>query len=184
MRGLSNIKKRWSIFNWCRKSNADLILLQETHSTKATESQWQREWGGKIYFSHGSNDSRGVAIVCKNGSNLDVKHIHGDNFGRILIMDVQKNDLDFTVTNIYAPNIESLQIKFYADLKQLCIDRDFESKDRLIIGGDFNCVLNPKLDKKGGNIKPKDSVVQKIMEIMDVFDLIDIWRNLNPNNNK
>ena len=180
VRGLSNFRKRWSIFNWCRKSKADIILLQETHSTKALENQWRSEWGGQIFFSHGSNDSRGVAIACNNGSNVNVKQIHGDNYGRILSIDFQKNELDFNVTNIYAPNIESQQTQFYIDLKQFCIDKDFESKDRLIIGGDFNCVLNPKVDKKGGNVKVKENVVKNIKEIIDTFDLIDIWRYLNP----
>ena len=37
VRGLSNFRKRRAIFTWCRKQKADLIFLQETHSTKAGE---------------------------------------------------------------------------------------------------------------------------------------------------
>ena len=44
-KGVSNFKKRRTIFRWCRRKNADVIFLQETHSNKATENQWQREWG-------------------------------------------------------------------------------------------------------------------------------------------
>ena len=50
VRGVSNFKKRRTIFTWCRRKNADVIFLQETHSKKATENQWQREWGGKNAF--------------------------------------------------------------------------------------------------------------------------------------
>ena len=32
-RGLSNFRKRRTIFTWCRKRNSDIIFLQETHST-------------------------------------------------------------------------------------------------------------------------------------------------------
>ena len=39
VRGLGNFRKRRAIFTWCRKQNADLIFLQETHSTKSCESQ-------------------------------------------------------------------------------------------------------------------------------------------------
>ena len=52
VRGASNLEKRRSIFTWCRRKNADVILLQETHSNKATENQWQHEWGGKMLFFH------------------------------------------------------------------------------------------------------------------------------------
>ena len=30
-------------------------------------------------------------------------------------------------------------------------EMDFESDDKVIIGGDFNCPLGPVKDKKGGN---------------------------------
>ena len=33
VRDLSNFKKRRAIFTWCRKQNANIIFLQETHST-------------------------------------------------------------------------------------------------------------------------------------------------------
>ena len=51
VRGISNFKKRRTIFTWCRRKSADVIFLQETHSNKTTEIQWKNEWGGNIdYF--------------------------------------------------------------------------------------------------------------------------------------
>ena len=41
---------------------SDIIFLQETHSKIETENQWEREWGGKMLFSHGSRNARGVAV--------------------------------------------------------------------------------------------------------------------------
>lgn len=181
VRGIGNFRKRRSVFNWCRKSRADLILLQETHSTNTSEIQWQHEWGGKILFSHGTNNSKGVAIIFRNGNNVDVSDIYHDNEGRILCINFVKDELNFTLVNIYAPNIENLQNQFYDNLKDVFSQRKFEDSDRIIIGGDFNCILNAKLDKSGGIEKVKDSVVHKISNIIDSFDLIDIWRFLNPN---
>ena len=65
VRGVSNLKKRRSMFNFCRKLSADLILLQETHSTQRTETHWQHEWGGKIIFSHGSSNEVLLLIFLK-----------------------------------------------------------------------------------------------------------------------
>ena len=48
------------------------------------------------------------------------------------------------------------------------------------MGGDFNCALHYK-DKKGGNpASKKIPVIKKIKEIMNLYNLFHIWRNLNP----
>ena len=184
VRGISNFRKRRSIFNWCRKLRADLILLQETHSTNSVETQWQHEWGGKILFSHGTNNSKGVAIIFCNGSNIDVNNIFQDNEGRILSINFVKDELDFTLANVYAPNIENMQVNFYKTLRDLFVDDNFKVNENIIIGGDFNCILNAKVDKKGGHEKIKESVVEKISDVMDTLDVIDIWRVLHPNTSR
>ena len=50
---------------------------------------------------------------------------------------------------------------------------------RVIIGGDFNIILDPNLDGSGGNPKLKDSW-DKAENICCNLDLIDIWRIRNP----
>jgi len=48
------------------------------------------------------------------------------------------------------------------------------------MGGDFNCTL-PDKDKKGRNpVSKKILVIKKIEEIMNLYNLFDVWRNLNP----
>ncbi len=184
VRGINNFKKRRSIFNYCRKQKADLFLLQETHGTKQVEMQWQHEWGGKILFSHGSNNSRGVAIIFRNGSNIDVKTVINDDEGRILIVKCVKDDLCFTLINVYAPNAENLQTMFYKNLNDSFVDKYCYDDERIIIGGDFNCILNANLDKKGGHERIKENVVEKISDLIDNFDLVDVWRFLNPNKSR
>jgi hypothetical protein len=64
--GLRDGKKCREIFRWLKKihngKNA-LTLLQETHSSAKDEGIWEKEWGSKIIFSHGSTNSCGVAIL-------------------------------------------------------------------------------------------------------------------------
>ena len=67
VRGLGNFRKRRATFTWLRKQKADLIFLQETHTTKNCESQWKKEWGSSIMFSHGSTNARGVAVLIRSG---------------------------------------------------------------------------------------------------------------------
>ena len=49
----------------------------------------------------------------------------------------------------------------------------------IIIGGDFNVILEPDLDGTGGKPQVKDSC-KKIDNLCSLFDLIDIWRIRNP----
>ena len=53
VRGISNFRKRRTIFAWCRKQKADVVFLQETHSTKDNELLWKREWGAPFLFARG-----------------------------------------------------------------------------------------------------------------------------------
>lgn len=133
-----------------------------------------------IIFSHGSSNSRGVAIVIKNGSNITFDDVFKDDFGRILMVKGDKNDFKFTLVNIYAPNNEQMLAKFYLDLNDTFLTQNFDINDNIIIGGDFNSILNVDLDKSGGILKLKENVVDNINTIKDVFDLVDVWRFYHP----
>ena len=86
VRGLSNFQKRRAFFTWCRKQKADLIFLQETHSTKAGEYKWKKEWGSEIIFSHGSSKARGVAVLIKRGLDIVVEQELPNSNGRSIVL--------------------------------------------------------------------------------------------------
>ena len=47
-------------------NNIALLLfffLQETYSSKECENAWQAEWGGKVFFNHGTKHSKGTMIL-------------------------------------------------------------------------------------------------------------------------
>ena len=47
VKGINDIEKRLSVFNWLKNKNTDICLLQETHSTKNEEKHWCKNWGVK-----------------------------------------------------------------------------------------------------------------------------------------
>ena len=78
-----------------------------------------------------------------------------------------------------------LQIKpassvlFFQEIQTELDSLNIEADCDMIIGGDFNVVLDPEFDGLGGKPKLKESV--KIIEQIRLsFDLIDIWRVRNP----
>ena len=57
---------------------------------------------------------------------------------------------------------------------------DFDTIENIIMGGDFNCPLNPTVDKRGGILSPRQSVINIIEELQSELDLHDIWHIKSP----
>ena len=175
VRGINQRKKRKSIFNWVRKQNVDLALLQETYSTENCENEWRFDWGGKIKFVHGTNHSRGNLILISNSFRGEIIEEEKDISGRILLLKIKHEEEFIYVLNIYSPNSESQQIQFYKQLKRFMEKQGISSSDNIIIGGDWNTVLD-KQDKKGGQDRLKERVISEIYTLIEYFEINDIWR--------
>ena len=115
--GLNDNKKRRKVFTWLHNQNADVIVLQETHSSPESENIWKKEWGGEIIYSHGSRNSRGVAVLLKSNLNVDFKKTKASNDGRFVYLDIVIDDSPFKFLNIYAPNDVKCQLNFFSQLK-------------------------------------------------------------------
>lgn len=83
--------------------------------------------------------------------------------------------------NVYGPNNDNNAARFYDHLLAVLKKEDLAYEDKIIIGGDFNCPLNPILDKQGGITITRRKIVDRIEEIQTTFNLHDIWRVKNPN---
>ena len=101
---------------------------------------------------------------------------HSDNNGRLLLLNLEIDKQEFTIVNVYAPNEMQDRISFFKYMKSV-VDTHAVNKNRLIIAGDFNCVLSEN-----------DGITRKIDKSTDILEhtivqlnVIDIWRFLNPN---
>ena len=57
----------------------------------------------------------------------------------------------------------------------------FTLNDELVImGGDFNLVMDCLKDKKRGNVTTHGNSLKEVQNIANSLDLIDVWRTLNP----
>ena len=74
-----------------------------------------------------------------------------------------------TLATIYAPNDDdpSFFEGFFSHLQ------DFQCED-IILGGDFNLILNLEKDKKGGLAKAANTIKDHVAKL----DLVDAWRVL------
>ena len=82
-RGLSDKRKRRTILQWVKSNYKGIVYLQETHSTKISETLWKRDWSGEMHFSHGTCGSRGVAIIFPPNCNVTIHDKITDTLGRL-----------------------------------------------------------------------------------------------------
>ena len=181
VRGLRDVNKRRSIFLYLKDLKAHFYFLQETYSSVKDELIWRNEWGGEIFFSHGSQHSRGVCILIDRSVNEKVECTHRDSQGRILLISMTSAGMKVSLCNIYAPNNHSDQLLFIQELNNLLIDKS--ELTSLVVGGDWNCTLY-RNDKKGGAPWRPTNYRNCILITMDALDLHDIYRKRHPKLNK
>lgn len=89
-------------------------------------------------------------------------------------------DKMYVLINVYAPNKDKDIIAFLNKLLITAQNEDLGSESNIVIGGDFNCPLNPAIDKKGGILIERKAVTSCIHCLKSEPDLVDIWRIKNP----
>lgn len=175
VQGLGAFKKRREFFYYFHEKNIDIIYSQETHSTKACQKVWKSEWGGPIYFSHGTSNARGVAILFSRNLNFQLINTKPDLEGRALEIRIQVEETELTLVNVYAPNDDNPNF-FQAVFKSLT---QIDPKE-IILGGDMNLVLDLELDKDGGRCVTHCNAQRVLKAYMQELNLIDAWRLRHP----
>ena len=184
-RGLGNYSKRVKLFNYY-SNKSDIIMFQETHSVKDTNIEWSNnlsEWD--ILFSNGKSNSRGVCTAFKRKLGVNIAKNISSKDGQFLITECIIDGLKVFLINIYAPStsLEKEYLSFLCKLKQNLEDI-YDNISPILMGGDFNYILDYNIDRKGGTIKKWDNCKKVLTEIIHVYNLMDIWRIRNPTKQK
>ena len=175
--GLRDNTKRRKIFNYLNNTDHNIFYLQETHSDPIIIKKWSEEWQGKTLWSSGSNFKCGVAILFSKNCNINILKSLTDNEGRMLGANIQKDNTQVQLINIYSPNKPQERPQFFLNISKL-----FDPKLNIILGGDFNMVQNINMDRAGGTPSPTHlSGSIELQNILDEHKLCDIWRALNKN---
>ena len=176
VRGIRNNNKREAVYRWIKRQKADIIFLQETYSNHTDEIIWEREWGGKVIFVHGSKHSCGLMVLFDKALDFKLQEIYKDPKGRYILTKALIQETPFYLLNIYAPNKIGEQISFFEEIKDLLLEQRITKDDYLLMGGDFNVTLDPTIDKSGGSKVPKSKSLDTICNIKEQLNLQDIWR--------
>ena len=166
------------MFTWLRAKDFSLYMLQEVHCTENTNPVWSAEWGYQAIFSNYTSNKAGVCILFNNNFNFQIEKVFIDPRERFIICDIKTNETCLTLANIYAPNEDNSA--FFLDLFEHLAD--FNGED-IVIGGDYNLVLDLDKDKRGGLAKTHQNSVKIVQEFSEKLDLVDVWRVLHPDTN-
>ena len=142
-RGLGNNTRRRETFNWLRSKHFSIYLLQEVHCSEKMKHLWAAEWGYKCLFSSWSSTKAGVGILFNYNFELQIIKSDIDPGGCYIICDLKANGKYITLVKVYVPNEDDPN--FFKSLAENV--EDFQ-KDEIVIGGDFNLVLDIEKDKK------------------------------------
>lgn len=140
--GLGHPIKRQKVLSVLKSKQFDIVFLQETHLSAEESEKLCRGWVSHVYYSVGSSQSCGVITLINR--NLQFKCIRQfkDTRGRILIVVAEIQGHMIILTNVYAPNGDEPQ--FFANLEAKILQAgDYNA----IIGGDFNLVMDPIIDR-------------------------------------
>ena len=181
VRGIRERDKRKRILEWCKHKKGDIVFLQETYSTPEVEARWRLELDGSVYFSHGTNHSRGVLVRIASTMNINIREVNIDEEGRYIIFkgDIQGTKILFG--NVYFPTRDKVkeQIKFLDHLEQK-ISEIWSPEYTLVLGGDCNLIMDRNLDYMGLNIPVRSKFNETFEDFLSKYNLEDIWRNKNP----
>ena len=169
VRGLREKKKRRSVLMHLR-SKADIICLQETHAVKNDLPFWEHEWGGKTFWSHGSSEAKGVGILIKKNVDIEIVKASNDSEGRWVCLEYSEKGEKFCLLNVYAPNQD--EPEFFVNAFRAMENHD----GKRIIVGDFNTVLDKKLDATENRNKNNDKTSEIIYKYIEDSLCVDIWR--------
>lgn len=178
-KGLNGAIKRGNVLFHLDRLGADIVFLQETHIRNQDHGRLRGKWVGQIFHSNFSFKSRGTAILIKKNVQFTATKVISDSNGRYVIVAGKLYNTLILLVNVYAPNIDDEQ--FISSILNILPNLDTH---QLIMGGDFNFVLDPFLDRSSSRTVPLAKSAKLLQTFMKNFKIVDPWRFTFPNQRK
>ena len=176
VRGLGTYNKRKLIYQYLKDNKVDIAFLQETHITDDKIDLIKGEYSGTWINAEGTSNARGVAILIgyRLKKKCKITKIKRDNEGRMILCQMEVENQKYMLGSFYGRNEDKPEQ--YNMLIEHLPNYDTEN---IIIGGDFNCVLDNELDCKN-RVPSHEKSVKILKQIIEDTDTVDIWRVRNP----
>ena len=180
VRGLRGFIKRSDILLKSKQEGINVLCLQETHLLNNDLNSLKNTWNVNYFISGKARNAGGVLIVLNNNFEYKIHNKTIDEDGRFIILDIELPDVArFLLINLYAPNNDTPT--FFRNITDLIEKSNIRN---IIMTGDWNLVLDPSLDTLNYVQVHKPNSVKEVNILMEKFELLDIWRQTNPDTKK
>ncbi|XP_016425152.1 uncharacterized protein LOC107753515 isoform X1 [Sinocyclocheilus rhinocerous] len=159
--------------------NADVVFLQETHIGVGDEhiiEGLKNKW--HIFYTKYTS-RKGSAILVRKTLDFEYISDERDNCGTYVLLKCNLVGQPYTLVSVYNHHTDTKTLDKLSSYLQSM------TTGLLVIGGDFNTVLNPFIDKKCNTSKKiKNGNQRKLLlfvkKFMKSLQLVDVWRRKNP----
>ena len=97
-----------------------------------------------VFSAYGSCTSAGVTLLVGRSLDADVDVVFAGDGGRLVVVNVAVKSFKFRLVAVYASNIAAERVSFFRRLAPF-----LDNAKRLVLMGDWNAILDPKIDKVG-----------------------------------
>lgn len=178
VRGLRDHTKRKALFLYCKRSNADFVFVQESHSCESDSNFWRSQWGKSIFMSHGSNRSAGTLILTHKFRG-DILECYLSDEGRWIILVCKTENVVFILCNVYGYNSRNSNVSMFKDLGVKLISIQSRLINAyLIIAGVFNETPDDVPDRFPSRTT-SNAHNNLILWLCENLSVVDAWRFFN-----
>ena len=178
--GLNDPRRSDSILRHLYSLKLDILFLQETHLNPVNVNNVFSQWPGTSFHSFGKDNRKGVSILISDRLKTTIHSRHTSDTGHLIVLDLSIDDNRLILSNVYAPtgglDCIANRKEFFNELNKV-LD-NFPHDFPIILGGDFNCVLDPS--DRSNPVNYVEKTANNLKAVLSSHALEDIWRIQNP----
>ena len=174
VRGLRDSSRSTRLLGELKNLGVDVGEVQETHFTCGADFR-VLESDFNVFSAYGSCTSAGVSLLVGPSLDADVDVAFASDRGRLVVADVAVKSFKFRLIAVYASNIAAERVSFFRRLAPFLDDTK-----QPVLMGDWNAILDPKLDKVGRGANRLGRCESSLVGFMIRHDLVDRFRLDHP----
>ena len=124
-----------------------------------------------VFSAYGSRTNVGVSLLIGRSLDADVDVVFAGDGGQLVVADVAVKCFKFRLVAVYASNSAAERVSIFRRLALFLDDTK-----RLVLMGDWNAILDPKIDKVGRGASRLGRCESSLVGFMTRHDLVDRFR--------
>ena len=161
-------------------NKVQIFVCYKKHIGKRAENVIRSQWSFECIVAGPDYASKGVAVLFKNNFEYKIHNILKADEGRYILIDTEMLNKRLTLANLYAANSEFFFFFFFFLFLFHKVINEIVSVDNelIVIGGDWNVALNPKIDSNQPSSVYRARNRKQIIDFMNSYNLVDVYRTL------